>query len=128
MKIDISIPNHYCDKAREELLSIIETLNNEPTVSKLDTAAINLLGSFMDTYYKAQEIVEREGMILKPIGSSPKRAHPATKIMHDAGMKVYRLMVQFNMTPESRAKNGRDHDDSEMSPLEKIFGSKIETR
>jgi hypothetical protein len=31
------------------------------------------------------------------------------------------------MTPESRQKNGRGHDE-DPSPLEKIFNTKIETR
>ena len=127
MKINVIIPDHYCEKAKQELGSIIAVLEDEPTVSTLDVPAINLLGSFMDTYYKAEAIVGQEGMILRPVGSSPKRSHPACKIMHDAGMKLYRLMVQFNMTPESRQKNGRSHDE-EQSPLEKMFNTKIETR
>jgi P27 family predicted phage terminase small subunit len=128
MKIDIKIPDNYCDKAKEELAQIVKTLNADPSVSTLDTPAVNLLGSFMDTYYKAQAIVEAEGMILRPVGSSPKRAHPACKIMHEAGMKMYRLMVQFNMTPDSRGKNGKEHNDEPLSPFEAMLGKPIEKR
>lgn len=128
MKLEIKIPENYCEKAREELIQIVATLEADTSVSKLDTPAINLLGSFMDTYYKAQAIVETDGMILRPVGSSPKRAHPACKIMHEAGMKMYRLMKEFNMTPDSRGKNGKEHSEDPPSMFEAMLGKKVEKR
>lgn len=129
MKLDITIPDHYCDRSKKELQEIIDILNEDSVVSKIDVPAINLLGSYMNTYYKAAAIVEAEGMIVKTIGANGivKKPHPACKIMHDAGMKMYRLLVQFNMTPESRLRNGKANDEP-ASPLELLLGKKVETR
>jgi len=131
MKLNINIPDDYCDRAKKELAEVIEILNADPSVSKIDAPAVNLLGSYMNTYYKAQAIVEKEGMIIRTIGQSGsmiRKAHPACKIAHDAGMKMYRLLVQFNMTPESRQKNGKEHGNEPQSPLELLLGNKVEMR
>lgn len=126
MKLNISIPEDYCQEAKDALTDMLAILNKDTTVSKIDEAALNLLGGYMNLYYTAEAVIRKEGAIRHKKNSAVCLIHPAVKVMNEAGQKMYRLMIEFGMTPRSRDKAGKESDETPLSPFEQFAGKKVE--
>ena len=128
------IPTTISEGARKFMFRLLRTLEEKNIDSKLDEAAIMLIANTYDTYLKATEILNREGLVVAVItnaGSNPK-AHPAVKIQNDAQSQLTRLLVEFGLTPKSRkettAISKEDAQDTPESPLTVFLKNQREVR
>ncbi len=128
MKLNVSIPEDYCEDAKVAIQDILTELEKDNVVCKVDESAINLLGGYINTYYTAKALVAKDGLVIKHKKTGIIRANPAVGIMHEAGSMMFRLMIKFGMTPESRDRSGREITNDDLSPLEQFVGKKFETR
>lgn len=128
MKLKICIPINYCEAAKEAIADILRVLEKDALVGHIDETAINLLGASYDTFFKAKQLVDKDGMMIYDKKKNPMRANPSVKIMNDAATKIIRLLKEFNMTPLSRQKAGKEFEDKKLSPFEKFVGKKVESR
>ena len=123
MKLEIIIPEEYHIKAKTELQSIINELETDLAVTKIDLPALNQLGSCLNIFYSAQEILLKQGILKKNRNSSVYTVNPLVRIVNEQNAKITRYYLEFGMTPSSRLRQGKELDE-EPSALDLLFAGK----
>jgi P27 family predicted phage terminase small subunit len=144
MKALFNCPDGYHQKAKDQMADIVKNLNKEKFISKLDIPALAMLAYSYDIYFKAAEILLRDGIVMEDSqnqqptlpGMEPTfiskmkvtKAHPALRIATDAQNQITKLLIEFNLTPRSRKKITDPVTPEPQSPADKFIKNKIETR
>jgi P27 family predicted phage terminase small subunit len=127
MRILYKVPEEFHSKAKKFMTDLVRQLNKDDLIIKLDTAALILLGDAYNKYFEAQDILLREGFMLKDKNDHQK-PHPALKICHESQVEVMKLLIEFGLTPKRRKKAVMPEKKQEMAPIDKYINDHREVR
>lgn len=97
-------PDHLDDIARQEWQSITEQLDRMGLLSSADTTALELFCSAYSRYRQAESMVRKFGeVIISPVNKYPM-VSPYSTVMNKNLETCRRLLVEFGLTPASRAR------------------------
>jgi len=114
-------PKHLSKIARRAWLEMSKRLDDCGITSKIDGVAFQLLCEAYGNYLEACEKVAAHGAVWldKGEGKIPKFAYsPYWAIMNREWEKVKQMLVEFGMTPSSRARVKKVLDHDSARPLE----------
>lgn len=111
MKLDIIIPEDYCEQAKKLFKKQITLLEADYTVEELDEAAIALLGSSINRYFKSEAIIAGEEKKPKKTGAYDR----ARRDCAESSRIMVRMLVELGLTPNSRKKAGRTPENTPKS-------------
>jgi P27 family predicted phage terminase small subunit len=123
MRVVYNPPKEYCPDAAKYMKELVKLLNSGAIVSKLDTAALTLLGNTYNTYCLASQIILKEGII-----GEEGRINPCIKIANDAQIQLQKLLIEFGLTPKGRKRITPLPEQEPQSPIDKFISSKREVR
>lgn len=125
---EIKIPKDICNKAKDYIKEVINTLKEKGQLQKIDSAAIYMLAQDYNTFITAQEILRKEGYTVRSDRGNIA-PHPLIKIAKDAQTQAVRLMQEFGLTTKARTKiTKKDTGDDEESPLDVFIKQSKELR
>ena len=121
---NFTIPENLEPEARAYIESVLQMLEENGIIDKVDGAALQMLAYNYSTFIKASKIVEKEGLTVTSDRGNIAE-HPAVKIGRDAQTSALKVMTEFGLTAKSRSKLPKlDEAKSEDSPLESFIKSK----
>ena len=121
---NFTIPENLEPEARAYIESVLQMLEDNGLIDKVDGAALQMLAYNYSTFIKAGKIVEKEGLTVTSDRGNIAE-HPAVKIGRDAQTQALKVMTEFGLTAKSRSKLPKlDGANSEDSPLESFIKSK----
>ncbi len=121
---NFTIPENLEPEARAYIESVLQMLEDNGIIDKVDGAALQMLAYNYSTFIKASKIVEKEGLTVTSDRGNIAE-HPAVKIGRDAQTSALKVMTEFGLTAKSRSKLPKlDGANSEDSPLESFIKSK----
>lgn len=119
-----SIPENLEPEAKTYIESVLQMLDNNGIIDKVDDAALQMLAYNYSTFIKASKIIEKDGLTVTSDRGNIAE-HPAVKIGRDAQTQALKLMTEFGLTAKSRSKLPKlSNSDEEESPLESFIKSK----
>lgn len=119
-----SIPENLEPEAKTYIESVLQMLENNGIIDKVDDAALQMLAYNYSTFIKASKIIEKDGLTVTSDRGNIAE-HPAVKIGRDAQTQALKLMTEFGLTAKSRSKLPKlSNSDEEESPLESFIKSK----
>ncbi len=101
MTVAPSPPEHLTSLAQTEWDRLAPLICEQRTMTQADLRGFELLCETLGTAQLAQDAIARDGLTLGVQGKV--RAHPATKILEAARSQATRLLIEFGLTPRSRA-------------------------
>lgn len=121
---NFSIPENLEPEAKAYIESVLEMLESNGIIDKVDDAALQMLARNYSTFIKASKMVEEEGLTFRSARGNIAE-HPAVKIGRDAQIQAMKVMQEFGLTAKSRSKLPKLNNSSEEdSPLETFIKGK----
>lgn len=121
---NFTIPENLEPEAKTYIESVLQMLENNGIIDKVDDAALQMLAYNYSTFIKASKIIEKDGLTVTSDRGNIAE-HPAVKIGRDAQTQALKLMTEFGLTAKSRSKMPKlNNADGEESPLESFIKSK----
>jgi P27 family predicted phage terminase small subunit len=120
MKIKVKIPTEYCEKAKDEIASIIKELEKDVAIKKLDASAILALAGYINNFYRAEAAsFKLDDLTIYNADGSVRQSHPVVAQMDNAARGRDKLLHYLGLTPFSRSKMGKELEE-EPNPFEKF--------
>lgn len=109
VKIELKLENY-----REEVKNYIEFLINElekkeGILNESYTMPLTMLAENLETFYKAKEIVDREGITIT--GGRGLMIHPAQKVKDATEIRIEKMIDHFGLSPKASKKLEVEKDD-----------------
>lgn len=113
---NILLPINISEEAQQFIDVIISNLKKNDRLDKIDTASLYILAKACDTYIKANEHLDAEGLtIVSDRGNSS--ISPYFKIARDSEKTIMTLLTEYGCTLKSRQKLKGIDAEVEDSPL-----------
>ena len=113
---DIQLPDGLTSAAEKQVRNIIERFDKDKKLDKLDSIAIMLLASNLQTYMECEEKIQEEGRVhVNSKGRQTLNQHYL--IQKYTQSFILDLLKQFGLTPAARGKIKDNPDSEEPSPL-----------
>ena len=125
---NFTIPENLEPEARAYIESVLQMLEDNGIIDKVDGAALQMLAYNYSTFIKASKIVEKEGLTVTSDRGNIAE-HPAVKIGRDAQTSALKVMTEFGLTDKSRSKLPQlSNSGEDESPLESFIKGKREQK
>ena len=125
---NFTIPENLEPEARAYIESVLQMLEDNGIIDKVDDAALQMLAYNYSTFIKASKIVEKEGLTVTSDRGNIAE-HPAVKIGRDAQTSALKVMTEFGLTAKSRSKLPKlSNSGEDESPLESFIKGKREQK
>ena len=125
---NFTIPENLEPEARAYIESVLQMLEDNGIIDKVDGAALQMLAYNYSTFIKAGKIVEKEGLTVTSDRGNIAE-HPAVKIGRDAQTSALKVMSEFGLTAKSRSKLPKlSNSGEDESPLESFIKGKREQK
>lgn len=125
---EISPPEDLPEIGKVTWEMVVECLKGTDTLTKIDALALELLCRSVYLYFKLWEEIHNIGFIVSFVdkeGNTHYKANPAIKAFNSQWDAIYRMLVQFGMTPASRCKITPGKKPENASDLSKILGIQL---
>ena len=108
--------------------NLTTTLKESNMLTSLDNQMFNLIIDTFDIYIKANDILQREGLVIESARGN-KMPHPAYKIRDDCAKQLDKLLDKFGLSPKARRELARpkekEHSESEIQKFLKESKKKV---
>ena len=94
-------PAHITGVAREEWIRITGELNALGMLTKCDRAALAAYCAAYGRWVKLENLIAKHGLVFKDGSHKP---HPAVHVAHKTLLLMKQYLVEFGLTPSSRAR------------------------
>ena len=102
--VNIPPPAWLDAEAQTEWQRLAPTLERLGVLTETDTGALEAYCESWATWKEATKQIRKWGMVLKAKDGQVPVVSPYVKIAHDALLHMRALLVEFGMTPSSRAR------------------------
>lgn len=120
--IDFKIPADIESAAKEYMKDVIQKLEDNGLIEKVDNAALQMLARNYSTFIKASKQLEKDGLtVLSDRGNIAE--HPCVKIARDAQNSAMKVMQEFGLTAKSRTKVTAKKEVEDNSPFAQFVKS-----
>lgn len=99
-------PEWLPEDGRAEWVRVGRLLNQLHVLTEADNTALAAYCDAYSRWRKARKLIEDDGMTTTTAAGNLK-AHPATVVVHQAMTEMRQFMIEFGLTPSSRARVGQ---------------------
>lgn len=115
-----SPPDHLSDRARVAWGSLSTKLDRLGVLTELDDLALERICELVDEIVALKLDIRRHGRTVKQ-GPSKGKLRPEVRVLSDACKRLRLWMVEFGLTPSSRARLDTNNQDPNADPAEAYF-------
>ena len=121
-KIKYKVPAGVSAKTKAYINKVLEYLDDSDCFREIDSASMDELAIYYDSFQKFSEIILKEGAIKQGLHNDWKE-HPLTKRMHEVQIQLYKIQQEYGLTLRSRSRiiTLEDGEEGDESPLEKFL-------
>lgn len=118
-----SAPSYLGEEAAAEWRRVARTLHEMRVLTDADLQALALYCAAFERWRKAEEEIDNEGLVV-PTGTTGQgvKANPAVSIANMAWEQMRKILIEFGMTPSSRARvQAGDGGGGEADPFDELL-------
>lgn len=118
-----SAPSYLGEDAAAEWRRVARTLHEMRVLTEADLQALALYCAAFERWRAAEAEIEKEGLVV-PTGTTGRgvKANPAVSISNMAWEQMRKILIEFGMTPSSRARvQALDGGEAEADPFDELL-------
>ena len=118
-------PDYFNSYSIDEFYKVGEKLLADGLLADIDITLFEVYCNEIGIYKNAQDILNKDGRVIKLKGSGYMQPHPYVAIANNAQKMANSLAASFGITPSARTRvSGKTKDDKPGNPITKLINIK----